>query len=118
MIAPDYSGYLEPAIPTILLMASLGIRHQDIAGAVIHKIVEPPWWWNRYDTQWRLNALKGNITNYLVKYGPAKACAPKPTVQVLKPLRRITRPLDMGGPRDVWLTWTPYTNAIELGLLR
>lgn len=112
-----YQGYLRPVIPTIWRLASRGVPRRQIADAVLHKIVSPPWRWEHYNytRSWRLNAVAGNITQFLVKYPP-----PQQPYNPWEPKKMTirTRPLDMGGPRDVWMTWTPYTNAAELGLLR
>jgi hypothetical protein len=35
------------------------------------------------------------------------------TIPLLVPRQRITRPTDMGGIRDIWLTWTPRDQASE-----
>jgi hypothetical protein len=35
------------------------------------------------------------------------------TIPLLVPRKAITRPIDMGGIRDIWLTWTPRDQATE-----
>lgn len=104
-----YKGYLREFLPEITALWVGGVPYTEIGCCLVDRVysavIDDHWWWAEMKREDRVRAISG-IVQYIFKDRVNRRWRP----------RRVDRGrvIDMGGPRDVWVEWTPERNYREL----
>jgi hypothetical protein len=112
-----YSGTYTKFVPLIVELHGQGRTNSEIEKACAESVGEPYPVYNPSRYMSRISyPTSGTILYILKRIGLVVDHPINPRSRIGKILSRqkITRPIDMGGPRDVWIEGTPQSMFYEL----